>query len=68
MEILNLKNLDDVMVTEEYRVKISSRYVALEYLDDSKYINGAYESNRQNRYIPISAKGSLLLRIKQHDT
>ena len=56
MEILNLKGLDNVMVTEEYQVKISSRFIALEYLDDSKYINRAYESIRQNRYIPISAK------------
>ena len=64
MEILILKNLHDVMVTEEYRVKISSSFVALEYLDDSKYINRAYESIRQNRYIPISAKESLVFRIK----
>jgi hypothetical protein len=44
------------MVTDKYQVKISSKFVMLEYLDDSKYINRAYESIRQNRYIPISAK------------
>jgi hypothetical protein len=64
MEILNLKNLDNVMVAEEHQVKISSRFVTLEYLDDSKYINRAYESIRQNRYIQISAKKFSFLRIK----
>jgi hypothetical protein len=66
MEILNLKNLHDVMVTEEYRVKISSKFVALGYLDDSKYINRAYESIRHNRYIPISAKESLVSKNKSN--
>jgi hypothetical protein len=52
------------MVTEEYRAKISSRFVALQYLDDSKYINRAYESIRQNRHIPFQPKKASFLRIK----
>jgi hypothetical protein len=39
MDILNLKNLYSVMVKEEYHVKTSEQFVALEYLDDNKYIN-----------------------------
>jgi len=66
MEILNIKNLHDVMVTEEYRVKISSKFVALEYLDDSKYINRAYESIRHNRHISISTKESLVSKNKSN--
>jgi hypothetical protein len=66
MEMLNLKILDDVMVTEEFRVKISSRFVALEYLEDSKSINRAYECIRQNKYIIISGKERLVSKNKSN--
>jgi hypothetical protein len=34
MERFNLKKLNDVKVKEQYQVKISSRFAALENLDD----------------------------------
>lgn len=55
-----------MIVTEEYRVKISSKFVTSGYLDDSKYTNRAYESIRHNRYIPISAKESLVSENKSN--
>jgi len=38
----------------------------LEYLGDSKYTNRAYESIRQNRCKPISAKESLVFKDKSN--
>jgi hypothetical protein len=63
MEILNLKTLDDVMVTEEYRVKISSRFVAFEYLDVSKYTEFMKALDRIGIY-QTQPKKVPLLRIK----
>jgi hypothetical protein len=34
MKILNIKKLNDVEVKEEYQVKISNRFAALENLDN----------------------------------
>jgi hypothetical protein len=54
------------MVTEEFRDKISSRIVALELLDYSKYINRAYESIIQKRYTLTSAKESPVFKNKSY--
>jgi hypothetical protein len=48
MEMFNLKKIDDVEVKAQYQVKISSRFAALEILDDDDDddVSGARESNR----------------------
>jgi hypothetical protein len=46
LQIFDLNKLDDVEVKEKYQMEISSRYVALENLDESLDINGASESIR----------------------
>jgi hypothetical protein len=43
-----MKKLDDVEVKEKYQVEISNRFAALESLDESFYINNAWESIREN--------------------
>jgi hypothetical protein len=47
LERFDLKNLD-VEVKEKYQVEISSRFAALESLDESFNINNAWESIRGN--------------------
>jgi hypothetical protein len=56
MERLNLKKLNEVEGTEQYRVEVSNRFVALEDLDAEVEINCACETIRQN--IKISARQS----------
>jgi hypothetical protein len=41
------EKLDDVEVKEKYQVEISNRFAALESLDESFYINNAWESIRK---------------------
>jgi hypothetical protein len=63
MERFNLKKLKEGEDKEQYRVKISSRFAALENLDMEVDINRAWETIREN--IKISAKECLrLLRIE----
>jgi hypothetical protein len=53
----DLKKLDHLEVKEKYQVEISSRFAALESLDESFDINNAWESIREN--IKTSAKDNL---------
>jgi hypothetical protein len=46
MERFNLKKLNDVKFKEQYQVKISNRFTALETLDDDVDINRALENIR----------------------
>jgi hypothetical protein len=57
MEKFSLKKLNDVEVKGQYRGEISTRFAALENLDDKVDINRACESIAEN--IEISAKESL---------
>jgi len=42
-----MKKLNNIEVKEMYQVKISSRFVALENLDESRDINSAWKSIRE---------------------
>jgi hypothetical protein len=44
MQRFNLKKLNEVEGKEEYHIKISNRFAALENLDDNVDINMAWES------------------------
>jgi hypothetical protein len=46
MERFNLKKLNDVKVKEEFQVKITNSFVALENLDDDADINSFWCSMR----------------------
>jgi hypothetical protein len=48
MERFNFQKLNDVKVKEQYQVKISDRFTALENLDDDVDINRAWGSIREN--------------------
>jgi hypothetical protein len=56
MERFNLKKLNEVEGKEQYRVKVSNRFAALEDLDTEVEINSARETIREN--IKIAAKES----------
>jgi hypothetical protein len=56
MERLNLKKLNEVEGKEQYCVKVSNRFAALEDSDTEVEINSAWEMIREN--IKISAKQS----------
>jgi hypothetical protein len=43
LESFDVKNLNDVEVTEKYHVEISNRFAALESLDESFENNNAWE-------------------------
>jgi len=45
---LNLKRLRNLEVRKQYQIKISYRFAALEYLNDSKGINRARENIKEN--------------------
>jgi hypothetical protein len=47
MERFNLKKLNEVEVKEEYEVEISSRFAALDCLDDDVNISRASETVRE---------------------
>jgi hypothetical protein len=57
MERFNLKKLDEIRGTEQYRVEISNRFAALENSDDDVDINRSCGTIREN--IKFSAKASL---------
>jgi hypothetical protein len=46
MERFNLKKLNKAEGKEQYQVKISNRFIALENLDDDMDINRAWETIR----------------------
>jgi hypothetical protein len=43
MKRFDLKNINEVNIKEEYQIKISNRFVTLEHLDQSVYIDRASE-------------------------
>jgi hypothetical protein len=57
IEKFNLKKLNMMEGKEQYQVKISNRFTALERLHNDMDINNAWETIRQN--ITLSAKESL---------
>jgi hypothetical protein len=59
MERFNLKKFNGVKVKEEFQLKISNRFVALENLDDDADINSIWCSTRE--YMKVSASESKLL-------
>ena len=62
----NLRKLNELQVRNQYQIKISNRYAALENLSDSKDINRAWENIKEN--IKISAKEILgLYKLKKHN-
>jgi hypothetical protein len=52
-----VEKLNEVEGKEQYRVEISNRFAALEYLETEVDINRAWETIRES--ITVSAKGSL---------
>jgi hypothetical protein len=65
MERFNLKKLNEAECKEKYRVEVSNRFAALEYLDAEVEINTIWGTIREN--IKISAKESLgYYEPKQH--
>jgi hypothetical protein len=62
LERFNLKKLNDVEYKEQFRVKVSNRFAALEDLDAEVEINSAWETIREN--IKNSAKESRLFCIE----
>jgi hypothetical protein len=55
MNMLNLKELNEVECKEQYRVEISNRLAALENLDDNVDINRVWETVTEN--IKFQPKG-----------
>jgi hypothetical protein len=47
-ERLNLKKLNELEVRNQYQIKISNRFAALENLSDGKDINRAWENIKEN--------------------
>jgi len=61
----NLRNLNEPEVREQYQIEITSRFAALENLDDDKDVNRTWENIKEN--IQTSAKESLgLQEFKQN--
>jgi hypothetical protein len=54
MQRINLRKLDDAEVKEQYQVKITNRFAALENSDENVDMNRAWENIREN--IKTSAK------------
>jgi hypothetical protein len=48
MEKFNIKKLDEGNVNEQYQVTIRNKFAALENLEDSGDINGAWDNIREN--------------------
>jgi hypothetical protein len=61
----DLKKLNDVEVKEKYQAEISSRFAALESLDESIDINNAWGSIREN--IKTSGKDNLGYQKLKHN-
>jgi hypothetical protein len=57
MKRFNLEKLNEVQGKEQFRVKVSTRFTALEDLDTEVEINSAREMIREN--MKISAKKNL---------
>ena len=57
MERFNIRKLSELEVRKQYQIKLSSRFVALENLQDSEDINRAWEHIKET--IKSSAKESL---------
>jgi hypothetical protein len=67
VERLNRGKLNELEVREQYQIKISNRFAALENLNDSEDINRAWENIQEN--IKTSAKDSPgLYESKQNKT
>jgi len=65
MEIFSLRKLNELEVRKRYHIKISSRFSALENLNDGEDINRAWENSKDNT--KISTEDSLdLYELKQH--
>jgi hypothetical protein len=65
LERFDLKKLNDIEVKEKYQGEISNRFAALQSLDESFYINNAWESIIEN--IKTAAKDNLgYHRLKHH--
>jgi hypothetical protein len=61
----NLRKVSELEVRKQYRIKISNRFAALEYLNDSEGIIRAWENSPKN--IKTSAKeGLCLYELRQH--
>ena len=64
-ERFNLRKLNKLEVTKQYKIEISKSFMALKKLSDSEDINRAWENIKEN--IETSAKESLgLHELKQH--
>jgi hypothetical protein len=57
MQRFDLRKLNDAEVKEQYQVKITNRFAALENFDDNMNMNTGWENIREN--IKTSAKESL---------
>jgi hypothetical protein len=65
MHRFDLRKLNDAEVKEQYHVKITNRFAALENFDDNVDMNRAWENIREN--IKTSAKDSLgQYELQQH--
>jgi hypothetical protein len=65
MERFNLKHLNDIEGKEQFRVLVSNRFAALEYVDAEVEINSAWETIVRN--INVSAKENLsYFELKKH--
>ena len=61
----NLRKLNNLEVSKQYQIEISERSEALENLNNSEYINRAWENIKE--YIKTPAKKGLgLYELKQH--
>jgi hypothetical protein len=54
MEKFNPRNLNDVVVKEQYQVKISNWFVTLAYVDDDVDMNRVWGSSRLQKLQPQS--------------
>jgi DNA repair ATPase RecN len=65
MRRFDVRKLNDAEVKEQYQVKITNRFAALENFDDNVDMNRAWENIREN--VKISAKESLgRYELQQH--
>ena len=48
VERFNLRKLSELDIGKQYHIKISNRFAALEYLNDTEDINGAWENIKKN--------------------
>jgi hypothetical protein len=60
MEKFNLKKLDEGDIKERYQFTIRNKFAALENLEDSWDINGAWDSIRQNTKFSVIVYRSII--------